>query len=292
MNRKAAMVGGVLGLLAMLLGAPSAALAGARTFAYVSKNYIITAEAAGAHEFVVNCINLSDYVVVIQPSEFIYRASSGRHYIGQVFRSELMDARGERQRYTASFLLKARTFAGLTIVGVFQEQDRIEAMSLRIGAKRFFLQPMEPSAFEQLAKKIGDLDLDSADSAGMLAAANIAEMGTVRTADGSPEWDQDWQGLFTEGGINPPKFLQRPDIEPTPEARKSRTYGKIRLSGTINKNGGIQNLRVVKGLGKGLDERAIEGIQNSWLFLPATQNGEVFETQITIEVEFPDPGKK
>ena len=55
------------------------------SFAYVSRNYIITAEPAGARSFMINVINLSDYVIVVQPQDFIYRGESGRCYIGQVF---------------------------------------------------------------------------------------------------------------------------------------------------------------------------------------------------------------
>jgi protein TonB len=81
-------------------------------------------------------------------------------------------------------------------------------------------------------------------------------------------------------------------VQPTEEAKKSRTYGKVRLSATINKNGGIQDLKVEKGLGRGLDERAMEAVKNSWAFLPATRNGEVLESTVRIEVDFPPPDAK
>ena len=259
------------------------------SFAYVSRNYIITAEPAGARSFMINVINLSDYVIVVQPQDFIYRGESGRCYIGQVFEIQHKDTRGETQRYTASSLIRERMFAGLKITGVFHEQDAIEELSVRIGARRFFMQPMEKNAFEQLVSKIQNLDIENPDSAAELASANIQEMGRVKTTDGSPEWEIDWEGLLTADGVNPPKIIDRPEISPTPEARKARVYGSVRLSGIINKNGGIRDLRVTRGLGRGLDERAMEGVRNSWAFLPATKNGEVYETQISIEVEFPAP---
>jgi TonB family protein len=269
-----------------------AAKAGPKAFAYVGKNYAITAEIGGTYSFVLNFINLSDFVIVIQPNEFIYKGASGRFYIGQVFEQGMKDTRGEAQKYSASFLLKGHSFAGLTIVGAFHEQDQIDELSVRIGAKRFYLQPMEKGAFEQLAVKIGDLDLGNSNTDAALASAGIAETGTMKNTDGTSEWDRDWQGLITPEGINPPKTIERPDIEPTIDARKSRTYGKVKLSAFINKSGGIQDLKVVKGLGHGLDQRAIEGVKNSWLFLPATRNGEVLETTIAFEIDFPDPEKK
>ena len=261
-------------------------------FAYVGKSYVLTAEVAGKHSFIVNLINLTDFVAVIQPGEFIYRGASGRYYIGQVFEQVNKDAHGETQKYSASFLLKGRSFTGLTIVGAFREQDQIEELSLRIGAKRFYLQSMQKPAFELLAAKVGDLDLAAPALDDTLQAAGMQEAGTVKTADGSAEWDRDWTDLITPDGINPPKIIERPDIDSTIEAKKARTFGKVKLSAIINKSGGIQEIKVVKGLGKGLDQRAIEGVANSWVFLPATKNGEVVETLISIDVNFPEPEKK
>jgi len=266
--------------------------AAASAFAYVSRNYIVTAEPAGAYSFMVNVINLTGYVIVVQPQDLIYRGESGRYYIGQVFEQDHKDTRGEAQRYTASYLVKEHSFAGLKATGVFHEQNAIEEMSIRIGARRFFMQPMEKIPFEQLARKIQNIDIINPDSAAELASANIQEIGRVKTSDGSPEWEKDWEDLITADGTNPPKILERPEIEPTPAARKARVYGKVRLSGIIGKNGNIRDLRVTRGLGRGLDERAVEGVRNSWVFLPATKNGEVYETQISIEVDFADPDGK
>jgi TonB family protein len=263
-----------------------------RAFAFANAHYVITAEKASEHSFVVNFINLSDFVIVIQPNEFIYKGASGRFYIGQVYEKETKDAKGEAQKYSASVLLKGHSFTGLTILGLFREQDEITELSVRIGAKRFYLQPLEKVAFEQLAAKIGELDLNNSSPPAALEGAEISEIGSVKSTDGTSEWDRDWQGLINAEGINLPKIIEKPEISPTPEARKTRTFGKIRLSGIINKSGGIQDLKVLKGLGRGLDERAIDGIKNSWVFLPATKNGEVVDIPIVIELEFQPQDKK
>jgi hypothetical protein len=264
----------------------------AKAFAFVDYRYVITAEVASEHSFVVNFINLSDFVIVVQPNEFIYRGRSGRFYIGQVFESEHKDRRGEIQKYSASVLLKSHTFIGLTIVGAFRELDQIEELSIRIGAKRFYLTPMDRPVFEQFAAKIDGLDLESPSGAAAIADANIRETGFVRSTDGTSAWDSDWQGLLTDDGVNPPKVIERPEISPTDEARKHNYRGSVKISGIINKNGGIQNLRAVKDPGYDLGQRALDGVMNSWVFLPATKNGEVVDTTITIDVEFSTPAKK
>jgi TonB family protein len=283
---------GIASLLLILLLSSKWVEASPKYFAFANPSYVITAEVASERSFIVNFINLSDFVIVTQPNEFIYKGASGRFYIGQVYELERKDPRGEAQRYSASVLLKGHSFVGLTIVGAFREQDQIEQLSVRIGAKRFYLQPMEKASFDQLAAKIGELDLQSESGSATLQQASISEIGTVKSTDGTSEWDRDWQDLMTQDGVNPPKIIEKSEISPTEDALKSHTYGKVKISCLVNKNGGIQELRVVKGLGHGLDQRAMEGVKNSWLFLPATKNGEVHDSVISIDVDFPAPAKK
>jgi TonB family protein len=270
-----------------LVGAAAAGQTGKTPFAYTGPQYVITVEIGGSHSFVVNVINLSDFVIVVQASDLIYRGASGRYYIGQVFEQDHSDTRGEPQKYKASVLLKGQTFTGLTVLGAFRELDQIEEMSIRIGAKRFYLEPLEQVHFEQLAAKIGELDMKKGSPMEALREANIPEIGKTRSPDGTSEWDRDWQGLLNAEGVNPPRIIERLDVTPTDEARRANVHGKLRLNAVINKNGGIQDLKVLKGLGRGLDERALDAVKNSWVFLPATKNGEVVETNVTFEIEIP-----
>jgi len=289
MRIAARITGAGLFLIWLMAATAGGAVAGAKQFAFISPQYIITAEVASAHSFVLNFINLSDFVIVIQPSEFIYRGSTGAFYNGQVFEAEKRDNLGETSRYSASILLKGHSFTGLTIVGSFHELDQIEELSLRIGAKRYYLQPLEETQFEILAAGIGGLDLENPDSRAALEEANIQELGQVTTTDGTSEWDKDWQNLINPDGINVPKVIEHPPILAPDDPKSAGVDGKIRLSALINRSGGIQDLKVVKGLDKKLDERALKAVQNSWVFLPATKNGEVLETTIFFEVEFTPP---
>ena len=264
----------------------------AKTFAFVNPSYIITAELATEHTFVVNFINLSDFVIVVQPMDFIYRSAPGHYYIGQVFELEHADTRGEMQKYSASILLRAHSFAGLNVVGLFKEQDQIEELSVRIGSQRFYMEPVEKIQFDQLARKIETLDLDSADVAEMFHAANIQQRGSVKITDGTDAWDQDWEGLITPDGVNPPKAIESPTIFLPENAKVPEDKRKVRISCLITKNGGIQNLKVVKSRDHDLEQRALDSVANSWVFLPATKNGEVYETVIEFEVELADPSEQ
>jgi len=45
-------------------------------------------------------------------------------------------------------------------------------------------------------------------------------------------------------------------------------------------------------LDRKLDQRVLDAVINSWVFLPATKNGEVLETAISFDVEFPALNKQ
>lgn len=280
----------MIGLLTWWLGtAESRSQEPFRCFAFVAPQIIVTAEVAGPHSFIVNLINLSEFVLVVQPNEFIYKGASGAFYIGQVFEKPFTDNRGQTYRYSASTLIKSRSFTGLTVLGAFRELDAIAEASIRIGARRYYMQPLGRAEFEILAAKIGELDLASEDPQAALEQANLQPMGSVRTTDGTSEWDRDWLNLIREDGVNLPKIIERPAVAPTEEALRTKTYGRVKLSALINRNGGLQDVRVEKGLGRGLDERAVEAVKNSWVFLPATKNGEVLEGRIEFYVDFSPP---
>jgi TonB family protein len=88
-------------------------------------------------------------------------------------------------------------------------------------------------------------------------------------------------------GVSYPEPIKRPNPAYTEEARKARIEGILVLSAIIRKDGTVSPLKVVKGLGYGLDESAINTISNSWRFKPGTiQDGTAVDVQANIEVTF------
>ena len=53
----------------------------------------------------------------------------------------------------------------------------------------------------------------------------------------------------------------------------------------VDQNGQTQNVRVVQGLGNGLDDKAVEAVQQ-YRFKPATLNGEPVPVNLRVEVNF------
>ncbi len=87
------------------------------------------------------------------------------------------------------------------------------------------------------------------------------------------------------GGVSAPVPLYRPDPEYSDEARKAKYSGAVLLSIVVDVEGRARDIKVVKSLGMGLDEKAMEAVQK-WKFKPGMSNGKPVNTRATVEVNF------
>ncbi len=87
------------------------------------------------------------------------------------------------------------------------------------------------------------------------------------------------------GGVSAPQLLLKVEPEYSEEARKAKYQGVVVLAVVVDENGKAQSLRIVRPLGLGLDEKAIEAVQK-WRFRPGQLNGKAVAVQATIEVNF------
>ena len=69
-------------------------------------------------------------------------------------------------------------------------------------------------------------------------------------------------------GVTLPKCAYCPDPQYTDEAREAKLQGRVTLQVQVGADGRAAQIRVVQGIGLGLDERAIQAIR-SWKFIPA-----------------------
>lgn len=86
-------------------------------------------------------------------------------------------------------------------------------------------------------------------------------------------------------GVTAPQVLYKVDPEYTEEARLAKYRGRVVVSAEIGTDGLAYNMRAVRGLGLGLDEKAIEAI-SQWKFKPGTRNGKPVCVAATVEVNF------
>src|SRR5215467_337110 len=68
--------------------------------------------------------------------------------------------------------------------------------------------------------------------------------------------------------VTPPKVLTHPAALYTDEARKLGIQGDVVVQAYFDADGNVSVLRVLKGLGYGLDEAALAALQG-WRFAPA-----------------------
>jgi protein TonB len=93
-------------------------------------------------------------------------------------------------------------------------------------------------------------------------------------------------GVFkVGGGISAPQPVLTPDPEYTDEARSAKTQGTCTLWLIVDAAGRPRDIRIVHGLGFGLDAKAMEAVQR-WRFDPALKDGKPVTVQISVEVEF------
>jgi periplasmic protein TonB len=93
-------------------------------------------------------------------------------------------------------------------------------------------------------------------------------------------------GIFrVGGGVSQPAVIFKVDPEYSEEARKAKYSGTVMLSVVVDAEGHARDVHVVKSLGMGLDEKAIEAVEK-WKFKPGMKGGQAVNVRATIEVNF------
>jgi len=86
-------------------------------------------------------------------------------------------------------------------------------------------------------------------------------------------------------GIAPPRLLKEVKAEYTEEARRRNLTGEVLLEIVVRQDGSVGTVRIVNGLGSGLDQRAVDAVRQ-WRFFPAQRKGAPVDVLVTVSVEF------
>jgi len=134
-------------------------------------------------------------------------------------------------------------------------------------------------------------------------AASVAQQAPVAAADSpqaSPSAHSNVQGItdpeiqrriasgdlfYIGNGVIGPKPTYNPDPEYSEEARRAGLSGNCLLQLIVNAKGEPENIQVLHSLGMGLDERAIQAVQQ-WKFEPATKESKPVASLINVQVTF------
>ena len=74
------------------------------------------------------------------------------------------------------------------------------------------------------------------------------------------------------GDVSRPIIVSRPEAEFSDKARRNKYQGVVLVSLIVDAQGMPQNVNVVRHLGMGLDEKAVEAVRK-YRFRPAMHNG-------------------
>ena len=87
------------------------------------------------------------------------------------------------------------------------------------------------------------------------------------------------------GGVSAPVPIFKVEPEYSEEARKAKFQGTVLLAIVVDEEGRTRNIRVMRSLGMGLDEKAIEAV-SKWRFRPGYKDGRPVPVMANVEVNF------
>jgi TonB family protein len=86
-------------------------------------------------------------------------------------------------------------------------------------------------------------------------------------------------------GVTPPRLLREVKAEYTDEARRQGITGAVLLEIVVLRDGAVGDVKVLRGLGLGLDQRAVAAVRQ-WRFDPARLRGTPVDVIVEVAVEF------
>jgi protein TonB len=86
-------------------------------------------------------------------------------------------------------------------------------------------------------------------------------------------------------GIEAPRLLREVKADYSEDARQRNLEGDVVLEIVVRSDGGVGDIKVLKGLGAGLDQRAVQAVRQ-WRFAPARRLGAPVDVIVEVSVEF------
>jgi len=86
-------------------------------------------------------------------------------------------------------------------------------------------------------------------------------------------------------GVDPPRLLREVRAEYSDAARRANLEGEVVLEIVIRRDGTVGDVKVLKGLGLGLNDQAMQSVRQ-WRFAPARLKGTPVDVVVEVSVEF------
>ena len=149
--------------------------------------------------------------------------------------------------------------------------------------------PDNPALMNIGVNKSTNVTLDSygpGTRAGIGAGAD-GGLGPDHGAGVGPGFDRGIGGeVYRPGGdVSAPTIITAPEAEFSDEARRAKYQGVCIIGLIVDAQGNTRNLHVVRSLGMGLDQKALDAVQ-LYKFKPAKKNGKPVPVTILVQVNF------
>lgn len=120
-------------------------------------------------------------------------------------------------------------------------------------------------------------------------ALRVPSSGTGRESSRPPDPSDlppfTGHALKISDGASAPKLLDKVEPEYTEEARAASREGTVVLFVVVDEEGHPRDIKVLRPLGLGLDEKAIQAVKK-WHFRPGQKDGQPVPVQCIVEVKF------
>jgi periplasmic protein TonB len=162
----------------------------------------------------------------------------------------------------------------------------------------------EPTPVEPLAAPLSpvaaaserrDGEIDAPVSAAASAGTGVDGAGTGRDGGNGPGHGTGvgdgrdggvGGGPYRPGsGVEPPRLLREVKAAYSDEARRANITGDVVMDVVVRADGLVSSARVTRGLGFGLDERAVAAVRQ-WRFAPARRLGVPVDVAVEVAMEF------
>jgi TonB family protein len=104
----------------------------------------------------------------------------------------------------------------------------------------------------------------------------------------APQDDVDASGTQAKrigNGVSAPLLMFAPEPEMSDEAKREKISGNVLVNLLVDENGNPTHVRVRRGTGYGLDEKAVEAVKQ-YKFKPAMEDGKPVTVSLNVEVNF------
>lgn len=124
----------------------------------------------------------------------------------------------------------------------------------------------------------------------IIIASLLTSVGAFAQKDNSDKKDsvfvQAEQLPAYKGGLEAFYTFAASNLTYPEEAKKNNVEGKVYVQFVVAKDGKLEEIKVLKGIGHGCDKAAIELIKKSADWIPGRQKGKIVKVQMTLPISF------